>query len=218
MWTTKIKLKHDCIIGTRCKKFGVIDAGISFNIFQEKGVTYSPQIHTVYGEPAAINNFIKDIKKDKRIENFEIAGDSFFCLEVRKEHVPSTFKTDKLIFVKPVFVDREGYETWEVASWNKFNLTEFIKNLKKDFEDVKVLNIQQTKLTDVYYPHLMPDLTPSQKRAIGLAIENGYYDFPKKTNMKKLARIVGVSAPTFCEHLSKAEKKIIPNVLSSTST
>ncbi|MBL7147345.1 MAG: helix-turn-helix domain-containing protein [Nanoarchaeota archaeon] len=213
MWITKIKIKHDCIIGTRCEKFGVVDTGISFNIHQEKGITYSPQIHTVHGDKEDVKRFLQDIKKDKRVKNLEIEGNSFFCMEVRKEKVPSTFKTEKSIFVKPVFVDKEGHETWEIASWNKSNLTDFINHLKKDIKNVEVLKIGQTKLTDVYYPHLMPKLTPNQKRAIELAFEKGYYDFPKNIGMKELSKIMKISTPTFCEHLKKAEKKLMPDII-----
>lgn len=213
MWIAKIKLKHDCIIGNRCKEFNVVDTGISFNIYQEKGITYSPQIHTVHGDEENIRKFLKNLRKDKRIKNLEIEGNSFFCIEVRKEKVPSTFKTEKLVFVKPVFVDKNGYETWEVASWRKDILMEFISNVKEEIKNTEILKIQQTKLTDVYYPHLMPKLTPSQKRAIELAFENGFYDFPKRINMEKLARIMKVSTPTFCEHIKKAEKKLMPDII-----
>lgn len=215
MWVTKIRIKHDCIIGNRCKKFNVIDTGISFNIYQEDGTTYSPQIHTVHGEENSVKQFLDDLRKDRRITNLEIEGDSFFCIEVRKEKVPSTFKTEKIVFVKPVIVDKNGYETWEVASWKKEILMEFIKNLKNEIEDVNVLRITKTKLTDVYYPHLMPKLTSCQKRAIELAFENGYYDFPKKTSMDRLAKAMKVSIPTFCEHLNKAEKKLMPDIINS---
>ncbi len=215
MWIAKIKLKHDCIIGTRCIKFNVMDTGISFNIYQEKGITYSPQIHTVHGDEESIKKFLKDLKKDKRVKALEIEGNSFFCIEVRKEKVPSTFKTEKLIFVKPVFVDNKGYETWEIASWRKDILREFISNVKEEIKDTEILKIQQTKLTDVYYPHLMPKLTPNQKRAIELAFENGFYDFPKRINMEKLAEIMKVSTPTFCEHIKKAEKKLMPDIISA---
>lgn len=215
MWFTKIRIKHDCIIGSRCEKFNVVDTGICFNIYQEKGITHSPQINTLHGDEANIKKFLMDLKNDKRITNLEIEGNSFFCIEVRKEKIPATFKTEKLIFVKPIFVDKEGYETWEIASWNKYNLIDFINNLKKDIKNVKILKIQQTKLTDVYYPHLMPKLTPNQKRAIELAFENGYYDFPKKTDMKRLAETMKISTPTFCEHLKKAEKKLMPDIIRS---
>lgn len=215
MWIAKFKLKHDCIIGNRCEKFNVIDTGISFNIYQEKGKTYSPQINTVHGEDKDIKKFLKDLKKDKRIANLEIEGNSFFCIEVRKEKIPSTFKTEKIIFVKPIFVDEKGYETWEIASWKKSILIEFMNRVEKEVEHIEILKLQQSKLTDVYYPHLMPKLTSSQKRAIELAFEHGYYNFPKKTDMEKLAKIMKISAPTFCEHLKKAEKNIMPDVISS---
>ena len=215
MWIAKIRIKHDCIIGDKCERLNVTDTGISFNIYQEKGITYSPQIHTVHGDEEDIRKFLRELKKDKRVTNLEIEGNSFFCIEARKEKVPSTFKTEKLIFVKPVFVDKKGYETWEMASWNRDNLIEFINHIKKDIKNVEILKIQKTKLTDVYYPHLMPKLTPSQKRAIGLAFENGFYDFPKRINMEKLAAVMKVSTPTFCEHIKKAEKKLMPDIISA---
>ena len=215
MWICKLKIKHDCIIGTRCEKFQVTDTGVSFNNYQEKGITYSPQINTLQGDSENIKKFLSDIKKDKRIKNLEIEGNSFFLVEVRKEKIPSTFKTEKLIFVKPIFVDKEGYEFWEIASWSRGNLNEFINHVRKDIKNVEILKMQKTKLTDIYFPRLMPSLTPNQKRAVELAFENSYYDFPKGTSMEKLAKIMKVSAPTFCEHLKKAEKKLMPNIVNS---
>ncbi len=215
MWIAKIEIKHDCIIGNRCEKFNVIDTGISFNIHQEGGFTFSPQIHTVHGEEENVKKFLDDLKRDRRVTNLEIEGNSFFCIEVRKESVPSTFKTEKLIFVKPVVVDKRGYETWEMASWKRSNLIDFISRIRKDIKNVKILKIQQTRLTDVYYPRLMPKLSRNQRRAIELAFEKGYYDFPRKTDMDKLAKAMNISTPTFWEHLKKAEKKLMPDVIES---
>ncbi|MBI5148161.1 helix-turn-helix domain-containing protein [Candidatus Pacearchaeota archaeon] len=215
MWVTRLKIKHDCIIGTRCEKFRVIDIGISFNIFQQKGITYSPQIHTIHGDYKSTQKFLRDIKKDKRVKNLEIEGNSFFCIEVRKEKVPSTFKTEKLIFVKPVFVDKQGFEYWEVASWRKSIVVEFIKNLEKDIKNIKILKIQQTKLTDVYFPHIAPKLTQAQKRAVEFAFEHGYYEWPKRTDLGKLANLMRISVPTFREHLKRAEQKLMPFLMES---
>lgn len=55
-----------------------------------------------------------------------------------------------------------------------------------------------------------PELTERQRRAMELAIKNGYYDSPRKTNIKKLAKISGLSFSTFQVHLRKAEEKLIP--------
>lgn len=213
MWITRVKIKHDCIIGNRCEKFKVTTIGTAFNVFQENGITHSPQIHTVHGDEKSIKKFIKDLKKDKRVKNLEVEGNIIFLIEVRKEKIPATFYHSRLIYVKPVFVDTEGYEYWEVASWKKAILIDFIEHLEKNIKNVEVLKIQQTKLTDIYFSRLMPKLTPAQKRAIEFAFEKGYYKWPKKTNFGELAKQMNISVPTFREHLKRAEEKLMPDLI-----
>lgn len=212
MWITKLKIKHDCVIGNRCEKFKVTTLGTPFNVFQEKEITYAPQVQTLHGKEENIKAFIKDIKNDNRIKNLEIEGNTIFFVEVRKDKIPSTFYHQRLIHVKPVFVDAEGYEYWEIASWNKKFLTEFIIKIEKEVGALKILKIEQTKLSEIYFPRIMPNLTHHQKQAIELALEKGFYEWPKKTNLIKLAKLMSVSVPTFREHLKRAEEKILPNL------
>lgn len=213
MWITRIRIKHDCIIGNRCTRFNITTTGNSFNIFKEKGLTYAPQIQTLQGDKQNINNFIKDLRKDLRVKNLEIEGRTIFLTEVRKDKTPSSFYNPKLIHVKPVFVDNAGYEYWEVASWDKSILIDFIDKLEREIEDVKVLKIEQTKLIDIYFSRLMPRLTVPQKKAVELAFEHGFYIWPKKTNLSKLAKIMKISVPTFREHLKRAEEKLMPDLI-----
>jgi len=215
MWITRLKIKHDCIIGNRCKKFSVTTTGMPFQVYIEKGITYSPQIQTLHCTKELAEEFIEDLKKDKRINNLEVEGNTFFLIEVRKEKIPATHHHSKLIFVKPVFVDKDGYEYWEVASWKKLILTEFISKLKKDIEYVKILKINETKLTDIYFAHLSPKLTDHQKNAIELAFENGFYSWPKQTDLGNLAKHMNISIPTFREHLKRAEEKLMPDLIKS---
>jgi predicted DNA binding protein len=215
MWITGVKIKHECVIGNRCKQFAVTTTGTPFNVFVEKGVTYSPQVQTLHGDEKNIKEFIKDLKKDKRIKNLEVEGNTIFFTEARKEKIPASFHHIKLLFVKPVFVDKEGYEYWEVASWKKSILTDFILGMKKDISNVEVLKIEQNKLTDIYFAHLLPKLTSHQKKALELAFENGYYSWPKKTDFGKLSKLMNVSIPTYREHLKRAEEKIMPDLIKS---
>ena len=215
MWITRIKIKHDCVIGNRCEKFGVTTTGTPFNVFVEKGVTHSPQVQTLQGDEKNVKDFIKDLKKDKRITHFEVEGNTVFFIEIRKEKIPASFHHTKLIFVKPVFVDKNGYEYWEVASWKKSILTDFIANMEKEIGKVEVLKIEETKLTDIYFAHLLPKLTSNQKRAIELAFENGFYAWPKRTDLGELAKIMKVSVPTYREHLKRAEEKLMPDLIKS---
>jgi hypothetical protein len=153
------------------------------------------------------------LKSDSRVKNLETEKNTIFFLEERFERIPSAFYTKKLFFVKPVTVDLNGYEYWEVSSWKKENLSEFISNIKKEFSDVKILKIKETTLSDLYYSHLAPPLTKQQRRALELAVEHNYYGFPRKTSLKKLAKAMNVSLPTFQEHLRKAEEKIMPHLV-----
>ncbi|MFC1774989.1 helix-turn-helix domain-containing protein [Nanoarchaeota archaeon] len=52
-------------------------------------------------------------------------------------------------------------------------------------------------------------MTTKQKRAFELAISNGYYDFPKRIDINKLAKMMGVSFSTYRAHLKKAESKLM---------
>ena len=187
MWLIKLKIKHDCTIGTRCKKFGVISYSIPLGNWSEKGFNFTSERHTLEGDEKNIKRFISDLKKDKRILNLEIDKNTlFFIGKTRNKKIPSSFYNQKMFFVKPVFVNKKGEEFWELASWDRKILEDFLGNLEKQ-KDIQseLLSFKNTKLNDVYFPAVMPQLTEKQKRAFELAIERGYYDIPKRTDLKK---------------------------------
>ncbi len=215
MWIGKIRVRHDCVIGNRCRKFNVTTVGIPFNIFIEKGVTYAPQLHTLNGAPKDVKKFIEDIKKDPRVKEVEVDGNKIFLIEVRKDKIPSTFYNPKLLFVKPNIVTPDGFEYWEVATWKKAFLTAFLKDIRKHFKENEVLKIEESKLKDTYFSHLMPLLTEKQKQAIEIALKNGFYEWPKKTDLNKAAKVMGVSVATYREHLKRAESKLLPDLVKS---
>lgn len=111
-------------------------------------------------------------------------------------------------------MDIDGYEHWEIAALDKRILNEFISRIKPKAIFFKLSKIMQTKLNNVYFPHAIPELTEKQKRALEIAVKEGYYSHPRKVDMRTLAKIMGVSLSTFQEHLSKAESKLIPDLLS----
>jgi len=214
MWILKLRIKHDCTIGNRCEKFGVISYSIPLGNWQERGFNFTSERHTLEGDKENIKSFIKEIKKDKRVTNLEVDKNTLFFIGKSKgKKIPSSFYSPKMFFPKPVFFDKQGYELWEVASWNRNVLTSFLGNLKKQKDmKIKMLSFKKTRLNDVYFPSVMPPLTEKQKRAFELAIEQGYYDIPKRTDLKKLSKLMKVSLATFQEHLKRAEAKIIPKL------
>ena len=86
--------------------------------------------------------------------------------------------------------------------------------VEKIIKDFNLLKFHKVDIDNVFFPKLMPKLTAKQKRAIELAIQERYYKSPRKTNLRKLAKLMGVSLATFQQHLRAAEEKLIPNLLS----
>ncbi len=212
MWIAKLKIKHDCTIGTRCKKFRCISYSIPLGSWHDGEYEYTSERHTLEGDEENIKNFLEDLKKDKRIKNLEISKNTIFFIGVRKkERIPTSHWNPKIFFVKPVFVDKTGYEYWEIASWKNEVISEFVKGLSREKGmTLEIEKIENVKLDDIHFPHVMPKLSKKQKRAFELAVEHGYYHYPRKKGLKKLSKLMDISVSTFQEHLRKAEEKIVP--------
>ncbi|MFA6461193.1 MAG: helix-turn-helix domain-containing protein [Candidatus Woesearchaeota archaeon] len=211
MWIAKIRYKHDCLLGNRCQKFGVTLQSVAFSVFKDKGKTVTSSLHQMNGEKQ--NEFIADLQKDPRVIKIERKGSTFLLIEKAKQKAVRFF-TPKMIFIKPILMDKKGWETWEVGSWEKEEVAKFVNHIKKDIPEMKLLKFNQTPLDQVFFPRLMPDLTEKQKKALDLAIEEGYYQTPRKTELRKLAKLMKISLATYQQHLRVAEEKLIPNMLS----
>jgi len=212
MWLTRFRIKHDCILGNRCQKFRVVLQSSNPVIYNERGKIVSSSMHYMSGEPKNIDLFFKDLSKEPKVISLERKGDMFFLLE-KSEEKAIQFFNPKLIFTKPVLMDKEGYETWEVASWERKIINDFIDKIEKHFDNYKLLVLRETKIDNVFFPRLMPNLTNLQKQAIELALEKGYYKTPRKIDLRKLAKLMNLSLSTYQQHLRTAEEKLIPNIL-----
>jgi len=214
MWVLKLKIRHDCTIGNRCEKFKVVSYSIPLGNWEENGYSCTSERHTISGGADAVKRFFKDIKKDKKVTNLEISGNTMFFIGRGKERIPSSLYTQKMFFTKPVFVDQSGFEYWEVASYDRGILSDFFKGLEEQhYGHFEMLQFRDIKLNNIYFPAIAPDLTKKQREVFELAIKEGYYDVPKRTDLKELAKITKVSIATCQEHLRRAEAKIIPRLV-----
>ena len=212
MWVAKIRLKHDCIIGNRCKKFKVVMQSLDLNEEKKNNKVLTSSIHQLVGNEKNIKRLVNDLKRDKKTEFIEFNGQTLFLVETAKKKPVSHF-SKKMFFVKPVVIDAQGNEHWEIASHLKEELMGFINKVKPLVNEFDLLSLKNTSLQNVYFPKVMPNLTVLQKKALELAIKEGYYEAPKKTNLRALAMLSKVSLATYQKHLQKAESKVIPDTL-----
>jgi len=152
--------------------------------------------------------FISDLRKAGRLINLEFNKD-FFIGTIREPIYSKTLYNKDIIHLAPALIDENGKETVNAGSFNKKQLSEAIETLEKSFE-AKIHYIQEKKIKNISIMQENPDLTDKQKQAMNLAIKHGYYNYPRKTDVKKLAKLSGLSFSTFHAHLRKAEQKLLP--------
>lgn len=211
MWVMKLKLDSKSqFLGKMAIKHQVSMTGYPLSYWKDKKWIYLQAAGLMFGEEENKKALIKDIKKQAEFVNIEVKDD--FAVIITKQPLFSEPVYDpKIIRPTPVVLNRSGFHIWEIASFEREVLKKVLKFSKKHF-GAKVLKFKQEKLSNISITHFLPELTKKQKKALEIAINNGYYDYPKKVNMEKLAKIMKISYSTYQAHLKKAEGKIIPEV------
>ena len=155
MWITKLRLKHkDCPIVNRCSKFKLIVLSYPSTWYKKKGRKFATT--TCYfqsNDEKQKGKFINDLKTDRRLAHLEVSGDIFtyeIGLGKEGEHV-ILYHTKQIFFVKPTVNHYDGHEYWEVASWKREELENFIKKLKNHMDICEILKIGSSPLTDVSF-------------------------------------------------------------------
>jgi len=209
MWVAKVKLLGEKgRIGSRTKKFKISVSGYPVSFYTKKDGIYIYVVGFIFGEEENKEKFIKDIKKDKGVLHFE-KKDNFLIAQIVEPLRLKPMYDHGILNLEPIIIDEEGYNYWTIGSWNKKELINFIRIVKKEYGG-ELININQKKITNFSILSLQPGLTKKQKKAMELAIKENYYSCPRKIELKELAKIMKISYSTFQVHLRKAEQKFIP--------
>jgi len=209
MWVAKIKINGEkALIGSRTKKFNVSVSGYPISSFIKRDGIFVYLVGFVFGEEKNKKGFIRDLKKDRRVLHIE-GKEDFIIAQIKESLKVRAMYRHRIIHLQPVFINEEGFEFWTIGSWNRKDLEEFIKLVEKQYNG-KLISIKQEKITNLSIVSVQPKLTNKQKKALELAIKHGYYKYPRKTSLEKLAKMMDLSYSTYQAHLRKAEQKILP--------
>lgn len=130
-------------------------------------------------------------------------------------------ETNKIGFILdyPIIIQKEK-EVISGIVYKDVSLREYFNVLAKANLKYKIKKIVRNDSTDrmSFLKWSWPlsgevHLTEMQKKIIHAAFEEGYYSFPRKTDLKTLAADMGISTSTAWEHLRKAETKLMNFVL-----
>lgn len=209
MWVSEFQFDgSNAPIGSITKKFNISISTYPISLTEEKNKLLIYFAVNIYGSEENKKLVLKNIKKNTRIHFVEQNNDFLIILFEEPVSIKPLYQHN-IIHTKPIFISSNGKEIWSVASKNKENLTKFYKIFKK-MRNAKMLFIKNKKITNISIAQICPELTDKQKQAIKLAIEEGYYNIPRKIDVKDLAKKSNLAFSTYQTHLRKAESKLIP--------
>ena len=93
----------------------------------------------------------------------------------------------------------------------KIQVERMLSQLEKAKMPFRVVSASEARFTP---DSLFMSLTVSQRKTMAEAYSSGYFDVPRRTDSKRLARSLGISKSTLSEHLRKAEKHLLAQILS----
>jgi len=209
MWVSKVKIDgSNSLIGRRAKKFKVSLLIYPLSSYEKKACIYRYFVAFISGEKKKIKEFIKDFKQDERVVNIENKA-NFIIAQIKE---PLKFKPihhHKILHLEPLRIETDGSEFWTIGSWDKKELSAFIGLYERTHKGV-LLKMYKKEISDFSIISSQPPLTNKQKDAMTLAMQNNYYDYPRKISILKLAKVSNLSFSTFHAHLRKAEQRLLP--------
>lgn len=98
-------------------------------------------------------------------------------------------------------INESGIVTWKLIFPDERKIKDLFTTMKQKGLDPKLVRKSWMTAENV--------LTIKQEKILDIAYHRGYFDYPKRINIRELARIFEISISTMSEIIRKGEKKIV---------
>jgi hypothetical protein len=92
----------------------------------------------------------------------------------------------------------------------KTQVEKMLSRLERSGMPLRIVSASEARFTP---DSLFMSLTASQRTTMAEAFSSGYFDVPRRTDSKALAKTLGISKSTLSEHIRKAEKHLLAQIL-----
>ncbi|MDW5562240.1 MAG: helix-turn-helix domain-containing protein [Methanomassiliicoccus sp.] len=106
-------------------------------------------------------------------------------------------------FLESAWSNGDGKASFKVLSGSEGSLPNLIKAISSRGVDIEITRIART--VD------RPVVTRKQEKVLRLALERGYFDYPKRITLEELAIMSGMSTSTVAETIKRGERNILKN-------
>jgi len=139
------------------------------------------------------------------------------CSCTKKNSVSRNLDDHNMLHLMPVAYEA-GWEYYHAIAFRHADFEKFTEAVEKLPSELVVLHKSPVKanlggLVTVTVDDLFAGLTGKQIEALLTSYFLGYFSFPRKVNVKKIAKTKQVPRTTFQEHLTKAENKLIRGLM-----
>ncbi len=215
MWIARFKVWHKQSAAVFTAEKDCQYYGYFLNSFKKGKKLYVNRIALISGTDAPY--LIDKMKREKWIEVKWIEGNTVLFSNEVGNSFHTLFSDGTVFFLKPIIV-KNGFEYWEVASWDKKHINALFKRVKKVGKQTATIELLEltNKPISAFFSIAHTDLTKKQLSALKTACREGYYDLPRKISLEELAAKIGESRTTLQDKIRRAEKAIIPQVIQET--
>lgn len=89
--------------------------------------------------------------------------------------------------------------------WTLLGSDSMVKSLLKELEEEKVV----AEVVRISKLEAEEELTARQENILQIALEKGYFEFPKKLTLRQLAKVLDISPATLTEILRRGQKRVL---------
>jgi len=166
-------------------------------------------IHSLTGEEEPLIDYVKSLKKSSSILEVRVTHETpiQYWTEVThklsRKSIHETILESRCMSRLPIVI-MEGKQIHHLLAPDQDAFRNAFDTLRKRFTKVRVLNIRRSPKGP-----LGPNLTDKQMEALQLAITEGYYEMPRKTEVAKLAKRLKIKRVAMQERLRRAERTLM---------
>ena len=123
-------------------------------------------------------------------------------------------------YVEDVYIE-DGDVSFTIHLAPSVDVRNVIDTVMDEYPEVEMVRRRQITRSDeeTYHlqRHLVSSLTDRQRAALDTAFHSGFFEWPRVRSGKEVAESMGVSPPTFHQHLRKAQRKVFEAVYSTSN-
>ncbi|MFW9976448.1 MAG: helix-turn-helix domain-containing protein [Candidatus Thorarchaeota archaeon] len=166
-------------------------------------------IQSLTGDEKPLLDYVKELKKSESIIEVRVthrAEDQFWTEvthKLKQKSIHETILESRCMSRLPIIIET-GKQIHHLLAPDQDAFHLAFENLRSRFSRVRVRSIRRSPGGS-----FGPNLTEKQFDAIKVAMINGYYDIPRRSEVKQLANMLNIKRVAMQERLRRAERTIM---------